>query len=75
MNLLHTAEFYLMSKLIFSFLMAIVITLSLRYKLSTVATYSLVGGLFVLYIGSEYLVVSDLNRRHDLKIATLTNWR
>ena len=75
MNLLHTAEFYLISKLIFSLLTAIAISISLHYKLSTVATYSLFGTLFVLYIGSEYLVVSDLNTRHGLNIATLTNWR
>ena len=74
MNLLHTAEFYLMSKLLFSLLTAVAVSIVFHYKLGTAATYTLFGTLFVLYIGSEYLVVSDLNKRHDLKIATLTNW-
>ena len=50
------------------------VSISFYYKLSTAATYSLFGTLFVLYIGSEYLVVSDLNTRHGLEIATLGNW-
>lgn len=51
------------------------VSISFHYKLSTPATYSLFGTLFVLYIGSEYLVVSDLNTRHGFQIATLRNWR
>jgi len=73
MNLLHTAEFYFISKLLFALLTVITIAITVYFKFSAMVTYVLFGTLFVLYIGSEYLVASDLNKKHNWDIGTYNN--
>jgi hypothetical protein len=72
-NLLHTIGFYSLSKVVFILLTGATLFLSLYFKLSGTSLYSLFGTLFVLYMATEYYVVTTLDKKYDLGIVTYTD--
>jgi hypothetical protein len=69
-NLLHTIGFYSLSKVVFILLTGCALFLSLYFKLSGTSLYILFGTLFVLYMATEYYVVTTLDKKYDAGIAT-----
>jgi len=69
-NLLHTIEFYSLSKVVFILLTGGALFLSLYFKLKGTSLYILFGTLFVLYMATEYYIAVTLDRKYDAGIAT-----